>query len=175
MRFPVNWRGEIEMKANAVVTALGIADSTVRKYAEQYAEFLSPTGTGGAGRHRDYTDHDVRVLKLIVDMKAGKTSPDDIDVTLRSLQDGGWEQLPALDVGAQALVLSPQAQVMAQADKSAMQREIDVLREMLTNADERADARVAQVTADRDELLKRLHRAELKLELYESGELKPKG
>jgi len=44
------------MKANAVVTALNIADSTVRKYAEQYAEYLSPSGTGGGGKHRDYTE-----------------------------------------------------------------------------------------------------------------------
>lgn len=159
------------MKASAVVATLGIADSTVRKYAEQYAEYLSPSGTGGGGKHRDYTDHDLRVLKLIRDMKFANTDPDNIEVTLQSLQQGGWERLPPLDGDTRAIVQTPATALAASADKSAMQREIDVLREML----DRAEARSQASLADRDELLKRLHRAELKLEMYESGELKPRG
>lgn len=154
------------MKSNAIVALLGIADSTLRKYAKEYADYLSPTGNvGGAGRHRDYTEHDVRVLKLVCDMKAQKIGNDDIEVTLQSLQAGGWDRLPALDDKAQALVPVPGAMVAAQADRSAMQREIDILREMLD--------RVEQRLADRDDLVKRLAEAETMLKLYESGRLKP--
>lgn len=163
------------MKASAVVATLGIADSTVRKYADQYAVYLSPSGTGGGGKHRDYTDHDLRVLKLIRDMKFANTDPDNIEVTLQSLQLDGWERLPPLDGDTRAIIQTPATALAASVDKSAMQREIELLREMLDRAEERAHRAVAEATADRDELLHRLHRAELRLELYESGELKPRG
>jgi hypothetical protein len=52
--------------------------------------------------------------------------------------------------------------IALQADKSAMQREIHLLREMLEKA-----------TADRDELLTPIARAEMKLELYEERRLQP--
>lgn len=149
------------MKAHELLKLLdGLPDSTLRKYAQDYAQFLSPAPAGR--RHRDYTDLDARILRLVVQMKAQRVKPADIDVTLSSLQAGNWERLPALDEAAQSLVPTESAIVALQADKSAMQREIDILREMLGNA-----------TSDRDELLKRLHRAETLLELYESGRLQP--
>jgi len=107
-------------------------------------------------------------------MKFQNVSPENIEVTLQSLMAGGWERLPALDDNSKAIMPSPAAVVAASADRSAMQREIEVLRKMLDRADQRADAAIAAAKADHDELLARLHRAELKLELYESGELKPK-
>ena len=150
------------MKASAVVNALNIADSTVRKYADLYAEFLSPSGVGGAGRHRDYTEHDLRVLKLIRDMKYEHVSNEDIDATLRSLQVGGWDRLPALNDNTKAIIPAPGAAIAAQSNREALVREIEIWREMAEKA-----------AADRDELLGKLHRAETMLELYESGRLKP--
>src|SRR5664279_1647362 len=119
------------MKPSAVAAALGIAESTVRKYAGEYAEFLSPGGAGGGHRHRDFAEHDVRVLKLIRDMKAENSSLEDIDVTLQSLKSNNWERLPALDDNAKGLVTSPGALITANADKGIMQREIELLREQL--------------------------------------------
>lgn len=159
------------MKPTAVAAALGIAESTVRKYAGEYAEFLSPAGAGGSGKHRDFSDHDARVLKLVRDMRAENTSQEDIDVTLQSLKANDWERLPALDENASGIIPSPGALVAAQAEKGIMQREIELLREQL----ERTDAERRAERADRDDLLKRLHRAELLLELYESRRLKPPG
>ena len=103
-------------------------------------------------------------------MKAGNTSPEDIDVTLQSLKSNNWERLPALGDNAKGIVASPGALITANADKGIMQREIELLREQLdaANAERKAER------ADRDELLQRLHRAETLLELYESGRLKPK-
>lgn len=163
------------MKSNALVTLLRCSESTIRKYAGDYAEYLSPLAQAGAGRHRDYTDHDARVLKLVIDMKAAKQSEDNIHATLRSLQANGWERLPALDSDALAVVPAPTAMLALQAEKSAMQREIDVLREMLESI--RTDLR-GQV-AERDgriiELERQLARAQMRIEMYESGELKPPG
>lgn len=150
------------MKSSALVELLHLPESTIRKYAVDYAEYLSPSAVGGGRRHRDYTDHDARVLKLVIDMKAAKQSAENIDVTLRSLQDGGWERLPTLDENTLALLPTPQAMITAQTERAVMQKEIDMLREQVEKA-----------SADRDDLLRKLARAELRLELYASGELKP--
>lgn len=155
------------MKMSAVVTALGVADSTVRKYATEYSEYLSPSGMGGEGRHRDFTDHDLRVLKLIFDMKSARQSDDNIDATLRSLQANGWERLPPLDGNALALIPSPGEALAAQADRLVMQKEIDMLREQI--ADLKAER------ADRDELVRQLAEARTLLKLYDEGRLKPPG
>ncbi|MEP7293914.1 MAG: MerR family transcriptional regulator [Chloroflexota bacterium] len=159
------------LKANAVVTALNIADSTVRKYATEYNEFLSPSGMGGGGRHRDFTEHDVRVLKLIRDMKYEHVNNDDIDTTLRSLQAGGWERLPALDANSKAIMPAPSAVLDASRRNDVLQREIELLREML----ERAEDRAQTFLVDRDDLVKKLAAAETMLKLYEEGRLRPKG
>jgi DNA-binding transcriptional MerR regulator len=152
------------MKSSALVALLNIPESTIRKYAGDYAAYLSPAVNAGAGRHRDYTDHDARVLKLVIDMKAAKQRPEDIEVTLQSLQAGGWERLPALDENTLAIIPTPQALIVAQTERAVMQKEIDMLREALDKA-----------TSDRDELMRRLARAEMRAELFESGELKPRG
>lgn len=148
------------MKANELLKFLnGLPDSTLRKYAQDYAEYLSPTS---GNRHRNYTEQDARILRLIVDMKAQRVKPENIDATLSSLQAGNWERLPKLSEADQSIVPSQATIIDLQNDRSALQREIDVLREMLANE-----------RADRDELLARMHRAETLLELYRTGKLKP--
>lgn len=149
------------MKSSVLVSLLNIPESTIRKYAGDYAAFLSPAANAGAGRHRDYTEHDARVLKLVIDMKAVKQSPENIDITLRSLQNTGWERLPKLDESALAILPTPEGMIQAATERAVMQKEIDMLRDSLNKA-----------TSDRDELLKRIARAELRLELYESGLLR---
>lgn len=161
------------MKSNALVTLLRCSESTIRKYAGDYADYLSPLAQAGAGRHRDYTDHDARVLKLVIDMKAAKQTEDSIHATLRSLQANGWERLPALDNDALAVVPSPAAMLAVQTERAVMQKEIDLLREQIERAEAvHKDERTA-LTADRDELVKKLAEAETMIKLYESGRLKP--
>jgi len=99
-------------------------------------------------------------------MRNADTSPEDIDVTLQSLKANNWERLPPLDATASSIVPSPGALVLAQKDRDVMQREIELLREQI--------AELKAERANRDELLKRLHRAEMLVELYEQGRIKPK-
>ncbi|MEO8396902.1 MAG: MerR family transcriptional regulator [Chloroflexota bacterium] len=162
------------MKPSAVAAALGIAESTVRKYAQKYSEFLTPGGAGGEHKHRDFAEHDVRVLKLIRDMSVASTSPDDVDVTLQSLKSNGWDRLPALDESAKGLVASPGALVAANADKGVMQREIELLREQMDILKADGKDERDQLNAQINDLGRKLSRAETLLELYESGRLKPK-
>lgn len=158
------------MKSSAVVAALDMADSTLRKYANQYKEYLSSDGAGGSGRHRDYTEHDVRVLKLIRDMKLQNVADEDIDVTLRSLQAGGWDRLPALDDHVQSIIPQPGALIAANADRSAMQREIDLLREML----EKSDADREKLLGKIEDLQRQIGEQSVELRFWREGRLKPK-
>ncbi|MEO8391474.1 MAG: MerR family transcriptional regulator [Chloroflexota bacterium] len=165
------------MKSSAVCTVLNMADSTLRKYAQDYAPFLSPGASAGAGKHREYTDHDVRVLKLVNDMKIAKQTPEDIDVTLSSLQANDWERLPALDGNSSAIIPAPAAMIEAQVDRAVMQNTIDMLREQIETikAEHRETLEFERLQrADRDVLVKKLAEAETMLRLYEDGRLKPK-
>lgn len=157
------------MKPNAVVAALRVPDSTIRKYANEYSSYLSPSADTRKGSHRDYTDHDVRVIKLIIDMKAARQSTDNIHVTLRSLEAGAWERLPALDDTSASIIPSPAAMIEGHTDRAVMQNTIDMLREQIDGM--KGDSRI-----DRDrinELERELSRSKTLLELYESGRLKP--
>lgn len=153
------------MRASQICASLEIADSTLRKYAVEYAEYLSASGAGGNGRHRDYTDHDVRVLKLVNDMKRANQSEANIEITLASLQAGDWERLPELDDATAAIIPSPAGMVAINQDRAVMQKEIDMLREQI--ADMKAERKNVE------ELVRKLAEAELMNRLYESGRLKP--
>lgn len=167
MRLLVNLQRLKLMKMSAVATALNSSESTVRNYATQYVEYLSPSGAGGGGKHRDFTDHDIRVLKLIRDMKVQNIDADNIEITLQSLQQGGWERLPALDGDMRALIPSPGAQIEAQAERAVLLKEIEMLREQIDD--------LKAERADRDDLVRKLAEAETMIRLYESGRLKPSG
>ncbi|MEO8396986.1 MAG: MerR family transcriptional regulator, partial [Chloroflexota bacterium] len=133
------------MKTSAILGVLDMADSTLRKYAVEYAHYLSPSATRGAGTHRDYTNHDVRVLKLINDMKRAKQSDEDIEVTLSSLEAGGWERLPALDESSSAIIPAPAAMIAAHGERAVMQKEIDMLRDQLEGSKAERDDRDARI------------------------------
>lgn len=150
------------MKPAEVAKLLNLHDSTLRRYSLDYADYLSPSGAPGEGHHRDYTDRDVQVLSYILEMKTKRVSPENIAATLGSLKASNWARLPPLDKALESIVPTPGALIDAGHEKSAMQREIEVLREML-----------AEAKADRDSILARMHRAEALLELYQTGKLKP--
>lgn len=159
------------MKSHELLKLLNnLPESTLRKYAQDYQQYLSASS---AIRHREYTEQDARILRLIVDMKAQRIKADDIDVTLSSLQAGDWEQLPKLNEADQRIMPTESAVVALQSDKIAMQREIELLREQLANQEAKHVEELKTERSDRDELLARLHKAETMLDLYEQGRLHP--
>lgn len=152
------------MKANVVCTSLNIADSTLRKYAQEYAEYLSPSAAGGARHHRDYLDHDVRVLKYVNDLRRANMSNEDIIATLNNMRDGGWERLPKLDESETAIVASPSAVLALQTERAVLVKEVEMLREQIND--------LKSERKERDELVRKLAEKELMLKLYEEGTLK---
>jgi DNA-binding transcriptional MerR regulator len=147
------------MKSGDLVKLLRLPESTLRKYAQEYSDYLSPSN---ASRHREYTEHDARVLKLIMDMKAEKVSGANIEVTLSSLQSGDWQQLPPLDRSTAGIIPTEQNLVAAQQDLSALKREAAIFRELYE-----------QEKGKNEETARKLAEAELLVKLYESGRLKP--
>lgn len=86
------------MKPSDVSTRVGISAVTVRSWSNQFAPFMSPTGAGGDGRHRDFSDVDVRVMFYIKTEKARGQTGEEIAQSLTLLQEnGGLEDLPMPD------------------------------------------------------------------------------
>ena len=81
-----------------VSTLLGISIETGRLWAEEFADYLSPTATPGKNRHRMFTEEDVAVLALVADMKKQGLTYADAHASLKAGQRGNLPVLPPSDV-----------------------------------------------------------------------------
>jgi DNA-binding transcriptional MerR regulator len=74
---------------NSDVQALfGVSSETVRAWSEEFSEYLSPTATPGTGKHRVFSDEDLRVFAYISSARASGMDTDEIHAGLRSGQRG---------------------------------------------------------------------------------------
>lgn len=87
-------------------TLFGVALETVRNWADEFQEYLSPTATPGHGKHRMYSYDDLRVFSLVSDLKGQGMTYSDIHGALRNGQRGQPPALPPEEV--QALVVGEQ-------------------------------------------------------------------
>ena len=71
-----------------------VAAETVRNWCEEFERHLSPTASPGKGKHRNFSDEDMRVFALIADMKQQGMTYDAIHVALDNGQRGDAPQLP---------------------------------------------------------------------------------
>jgi DNA-binding transcriptional MerR regulator len=139
-----------------VAKRFGVADQTVKNWASEFAQYLSPTATPEAGKRRAFTAEDVAILALVHEM-VGRGR--DTSAAHAALQAGRRGAVNALTMATEGDSL-----VAVQRERDMLQGAVIELRTMLDKA-----------TTDRDELLSKLARAQLRIELLESGELKPKG
>lgn len=65
-----------------------LARETVRQYSLEFSAVLSPGANPGTGRTRVYTDDDLEVFALIVEMKGQGRQYDDIHASLANGQRG---------------------------------------------------------------------------------------
>lgn len=84
-----------------------LSPQTVRNYAADFARHLSPRANPGDGKHRAFTQEDVRVFSLIVEMNANKRSSEEIHAALDAGQRG--DAPPVAPDDMLELALSPQA------------------------------------------------------------------
>lgn len=137
-----------------VAKRFGVADQTVKNWTAEFAPYLSPTATPEPGKRRAFTSADVAVLALVHEM-VGRGR--DTAAAHAALKAGQRSSQKALTIAQEA------------DDLIAVQQE----RDMLQGAVLELRARLDKATVDHDELVRKLARAEQKLELYLSGELKP--
>lgn len=72
----------MEYKSEIVQSLYNITGQTVRNWSNEYSDFLSDDAVGGENKHRVFTEDDLKVFALIVELKAKRLNTDDIKATL---------------------------------------------------------------------------------------------
>lgn len=87
-------------------TIFGVSLETIRNWADEFQDYLSPTATPGRGKHRMYTFDDLKVFALVAELKQMGHTYADIHSSLQNGQRGNPPALPPEEI--QALVTSEQ-------------------------------------------------------------------
>lgn len=111
-----------KFKSEDVRNYFNISHETVRRYAMDFAEFLSEGANPEKGQHRVYNDSDLRVFAVIVSMKNSNHTDDDIKATLKAGAEGDLSSFMEDD----SVTLSPHVQTkLFQQQLSNMQTQLD--------------------------------------------------
>jgi DNA-binding transcriptional MerR regulator len=123
----------MEYSSKHVELLYGVSHETVRRWTDEFAQYLSHSANPGKGRHRNFNDADMSVLSLVAENKKQGLTFEEIHAALKSGQRGNSPSLPAVDM--QAMVLGEQ--------EKQLQIEVDYLRRTLTEA--LAEAKQGQI------------------------------
>jgi DNA-binding transcriptional MerR regulator len=171
---------KIAMKPSEVAKILGMAATTIRAWSQEFGDFLSPTGAGGEGRHRDFSDLDVRILAFVQEQKRAGRPGYEIRFALQQLQAIDWEGLPYVserpNFAKVPVIPEAAAHAALDAERRSLLREIVFLQEQNNNLQVRLEAKDAvleQKTAQILELTRRLSEVDTELKFYREGRLKP--
>ncbi len=157
------------MKMKQVATRLGKHENTIRKYARQYAEFLSPAPD--PGEHRIFTDDDIRVIAFISRLSDSGMQHDEILQSLKRKMDEGSPFPPVLPQPnaseAQALITLPEMEArLAVKDSKIKELEATIAElrrqhtELLEQQNKKEESYIERITRLSEEI--GLLRAELK-------------
>lgn len=129
-----------------VAKRFGVADQTVKNWAAEFADYLSPTATPQKGLKRSFTADDVAILALVHGMV------------------GRGRDTGAAHAALQAGQRGETGMVAAQTGDSLIEVQRD--RDMLQGAVMELRRQLDRTTGDRDDLVRRLSEAETLLRLY---------
>lgn len=115
-------------KSEDIRNYFNISHETVRRYAMDFAEFLSEGANPEKGQHRVYDESDLRVFAVIVSMKNSNHTDDDIKATLNSGAEGDLSSFMNDD----SVTLSPHVQT------KLFQQQLNNLQSQLESAVEEA-------------------------------------
>ena len=77
-----------------VAKQVGVPPSTLRLWAKQYAEFLSPGANPASGEERRFTAGDIETLKAVAQLRHNGMLPADIANRLRNNPAAGVQDAP---------------------------------------------------------------------------------
>ena len=134
----------------------GFTEQTVRKWADEFREYLSGEATPGNGRHRDFQVEDLPVLSLIAEEKKKHATYEEIHASLKA---GTRGTMPDINEDRLKFLAASESEKQATMEVVALQRHITDLSERLNRAEITA-ARVEQVTQENVRLQTRLEMTE---------------
>lgn len=165
------------MTPQALANWLGISPNTIRGWADmdRFGRFLSPTGAGGDGKRRRFSEQDQRLIAHIAHLKFDEGFDEDsIALALTQLQQSEWQDLPPMPLPAEErkrATLGEQGQTALE-----LRARVDSLLQETARLQKRIDALEGLREVDRREIIdlrEQLAKTQTLLELYESGRLKP--
>ena len=133
------------LNSKQVADIFEFAESTVRNWSTEFAEYLSPTATPGDRKKRDFMPDDLAVFALVAEFKQRKATYEEIHFALKSGQRG---TPPEISEDRLKLISATESEKRASLEIVSLQRHITDLTEMLYSA--RAQAAEAQVLAQRN-------------------------
>lgn len=149
---------------SSIAKLFGVTDQTVKNWAKEFAEHLSPTAQPPEGQKRMFTLDDIRVFALVADFSKRGFSYEDAHTSLRSGQRG--------DIPETAKELSPTVspQIVA-----ALREENSALQTLLTDRTRERDEAVGQVKllerqlGQKDKRIEELYRENAELRVKSEG------
>jgi DNA-binding transcriptional MerR regulator len=123
-----------------VSTLYGVTVETVRNWADEFADYLSPMANPGANRHRQFSDEDMAVFALVSEYKSQGKTYTDIHLALKMGQRGDPPALPPEEV--QAIMMGDQERRLV--------LEVDYLQRVLVRAQQDLDEARNQIVALRE-------------------------
>jgi DNA-binding transcriptional MerR regulator len=145
---------------------------------------MSPHAAGGGGRHRSFTEIDIRVLYFIKEAKDKNQRYEEIEPVLRELRENSWADLPYIveepNMASVPMVPEAAAHGTLEAERRSLLREIAFLHEQFREREaefrEQIQSKDVQLTEQHERIAtlnRQLGELDVELRLYRSGRLKP--
>jgi DNA-binding transcriptional MerR regulator len=140
------------MNTKEISDLLGVVPNTIRRWCEEYHQYLSPTASPPKGKTRVFTPHDLRVLHYVSVLRDKGEPFETVAARLQAMHSDDWADLP--DVPPEWLQPEEQMPVTVAASKAydvaqiaVLQRELEFSRRQLTEAKERVSALESELHA----------------------------
>ncbi len=151
-----------------VMAIFNISRETVRNWSSEFAEFLEDTAKPGKGKHRVFSDDDMRVFALVGELRKQGADHNSIVSNLASGQRG---TPPEIDFSA--LAKTEQHQQIALLQSAVMRLEAERNEAIIEAREAQADRNEAQgqvkllkeQLADKDQQIKELYKEIARLEV----------
>jgi DNA-binding transcriptional MerR regulator len=110
-------------------------DQTIRAWAEEFGEHLSPMANPGKGKGRSFSVDDLAVFALVAEMKERNATYEDIQASLRSGNRGEPPNLSEKDL---KLLSATEGEKRAALEIQVLQQHIIDIQQRLNRAEEKA-------------------------------------
>ena len=142
-----------DYKPKDVQMLFGVSDETVRTWANQFDEFLSPLANPGKGRHRIFTYDDLSVFALVAELKAKGMTYADVSAALQNGERGDVPEIPTdIDMLQTTIQLDDASQKVKQLQSLIQQSREEIIR-LQTLLEER-DRQIEQLRTDQGKVEK---------------------